>query len=203
MSKVKIEGNASGTGTFTIAAPNSNTDRTLTLPDEAGTVLTSGGAGTDYLTPTGDGSGLTGIVAEGPLVIATGGTQSYTPGVFTKAALDSASVNIGGYFDYTTNYRFTPAIAGYYMVVGSVFFDWNGSGGYRTETFIYKNGSSYDANYTGSFSGGSDQYGHRQVSTLVALNGTTDYIELYFRGAGGSTTNVSTQRLKITYVRGL
>jgi len=44
MSKVKIEGNASGTGTFTIAAPNSNTDRTLTLPDEAGTVLTSGGA---------------------------------------------------------------------------------------------------------------------------------------------------------------
>lgn len=44
MSKVAIQGNASGTGTFTIAAPNSNTDRTLTLPDEAGTVLTSGGA---------------------------------------------------------------------------------------------------------------------------------------------------------------
>ena len=42
MSKVAIQGNASGTGTFTIAAPNSNTDRTLTLPDEAGTVLTSG-----------------------------------------------------------------------------------------------------------------------------------------------------------------
>jgi len=41
MSKVAITGNASGTGTFTIAAPNSNTDRTLTLPDEAGTVLTS------------------------------------------------------------------------------------------------------------------------------------------------------------------
>ena len=41
MSKVSITGNASGTGTFTLAAPNSNTDRTLTLPDEAGTVLTS------------------------------------------------------------------------------------------------------------------------------------------------------------------
>src|SRR5210317_1811719 len=36
MSKVKIEGNASGTGTLTIAAPNTNTDRTLTLPDGAG-----------------------------------------------------------------------------------------------------------------------------------------------------------------------
>ena len=42
MSKVVIQGNASGTGNFTIAAPNSNTDRTLTLPDVAGTVLTSG-----------------------------------------------------------------------------------------------------------------------------------------------------------------
>jgi hypothetical protein len=42
MSRVVIQGNASGTGDFTIAAPNSNTDRTLTLPDVAGTVLTSG-----------------------------------------------------------------------------------------------------------------------------------------------------------------
>jgi hypothetical protein len=43
MSKVAIQGNASGTGVFTIAAPNTNTDRTLTLPDEAGTVLTTAG----------------------------------------------------------------------------------------------------------------------------------------------------------------
>ena len=41
MSNISITPNASGTGTFTIAAPNSNTDRTLTLPDEAGTVLTN------------------------------------------------------------------------------------------------------------------------------------------------------------------
>jgi hypothetical protein len=42
MSKVAIEGNASGTGTFTIASPNSNTNRTLTLPDSTGTVVVSG-----------------------------------------------------------------------------------------------------------------------------------------------------------------
>jgi hypothetical protein len=41
MSKVVIQGNASGTGDFTIAAPNSNTNRTLTLPDEAGTIATT------------------------------------------------------------------------------------------------------------------------------------------------------------------
>ncbi len=43
MSQVKIQGNASGTGIFTIASPNGNTDRTLTLPDQTGTVLTNAG----------------------------------------------------------------------------------------------------------------------------------------------------------------
>jgi hypothetical protein len=41
MSKISITSNASGTGVFTISSPATNTDRTLTLPDEAGTVLTN------------------------------------------------------------------------------------------------------------------------------------------------------------------
>ena len=45
MSKIALTPNASGTGTFTIASPNSNTDRTLTLPDAAGTVLIADGSG--------------------------------------------------------------------------------------------------------------------------------------------------------------
>jgi len=43
MSKISITPSASGTGVFTISSPATNTDRTLTLPDEAGTVLTSAG----------------------------------------------------------------------------------------------------------------------------------------------------------------
>jgi hypothetical protein len=39
MSKVSLAGNASGTGIFTIASPNSNTDRTLTLPNSSGTLM--------------------------------------------------------------------------------------------------------------------------------------------------------------------
>jgi hypothetical protein len=42
MSKIKIQGNASGTGVLTIEAPNTNTDRTITLPDIDGTLQTSG-----------------------------------------------------------------------------------------------------------------------------------------------------------------
>jgi hypothetical protein len=42
MSKIALSGNASGTGTLTIAAPNTNSDRTLTLPDAAGTMFNQG-----------------------------------------------------------------------------------------------------------------------------------------------------------------
>ena len=42
MSKISLTGNASGTGTFTLASPNSSTDRTLDLPDAAGTIQVSG-----------------------------------------------------------------------------------------------------------------------------------------------------------------
>ena len=77
MAKVKIQGNASGTGILTITAPNTSTDRTVTLPDATGTLLNSDGdgssltgiqsplvEGTDYLAPDGDGSSLTGITTD-------------------------------------------------------------------------------------------------------------------------------------------
>jgi hypothetical protein len=40
MSKVSIAGDVNGTGVFTIASPNGNTNRTLTLPDVTATVIT-------------------------------------------------------------------------------------------------------------------------------------------------------------------
>jgi len=51
MAKVKIQGHASGTGILTVTAPNTSTDRTITLPDATGTLLNSDG----------DGSSLTGV----------------------------------------------------------------------------------------------------------------------------------------------
>jgi hypothetical protein len=41
MSRIALTPNASGTGTLTIAAPSTNADRTLTLPDATGTILSS------------------------------------------------------------------------------------------------------------------------------------------------------------------
>jgi hypothetical protein len=44
MAKVKIQGHASGTGILTVTAPNTSTDRTITLPDSTGTLLNSDGS---------------------------------------------------------------------------------------------------------------------------------------------------------------
>jgi hypothetical protein len=39
MSQVKVQGNVSGTGIFTIESPNSNNNRTMTLPDASGALF--------------------------------------------------------------------------------------------------------------------------------------------------------------------
>ena len=44
MAKVKITGHASGTGILTVTAPNTSTDRTITLPDATGTLATTADA---------------------------------------------------------------------------------------------------------------------------------------------------------------
>ena len=41
MSKIRLTPNASGTGTVTLTVPSTSTDRTVTLPDETGTVITT------------------------------------------------------------------------------------------------------------------------------------------------------------------
>lgn len=57
MSKVAISGGATGSATYTIQAPTGSTDRVLTLPDEAGTVLTSGTPLSSF--PSGFANGIT------------------------------------------------------------------------------------------------------------------------------------------------
>jgi len=55
MAKVKIQGNASGTGTLTLTAPNTNADRIITLPDEDITL----GGGVDGIVSTANATAIT------------------------------------------------------------------------------------------------------------------------------------------------
>lgn len=61
MSNIKVQASPTGTGVVTLTAPTTNTDRTVTLPDQTGTVYISGG---DIGTPSaGNGSNLTNLNA--------------------------------------------------------------------------------------------------------------------------------------------
>ncbi len=76
MAKVKIQGHASGTGVLTVTAPNTSTDRTITLPDSTGTILDENsslpaGNLTGNL-PAIDGSNLTGVAPTKSVVEALG-----------------------------------------------------------------------------------------------------------------------------------
>ena len=55
MAKVKIQGHASGTGILTVTAPNTSTDRTITLPDEDVTL----GAATPSIDDNGNATAIT------------------------------------------------------------------------------------------------------------------------------------------------
>jgi len=82
VSNVKIQGNASGTGTITLQAPNTNTDRTINLPDLSGNLgLTSAGTS---ITVQDEGSTLStaaetlNFVGSGVTASGTGTTKTIT-----------------------------------------------------------------------------------------------------------------------------
>jgi hypothetical protein len=93
MSKVQLQGNVSGTGVFTIASPNSNTDRTLTLPDSSGTIGLSGAAVARSQLPTGSilqvvqGSDTTARSTSSNYPVDSGWTASITPTSATSRIL--------------------------------------------------------------------------------------------------------------------
>ena len=191
MSSVKIEGNASGTGIFTIASPNSNTNRTLTLPDNTGTIVTTGSSTAITQSMIG-----TGVAGTGPAFSAYRATsaQTVTNATLTKLQAQTEEFDTASCYDNATNYRFTPNVAGYYQVNGNIYLQATTALADVNFITIYKNGArSKDG--TAFYGGGAvGKYVFAQVSTIIYLNGSTDYIELYgyVNGTGTLTFESST-----------
>jgi hypothetical protein len=180
MSKVALSGNASGTGTFTIASPNSNTDRTLTLPDNTGTILTTATAGVPVNGPA---------FSAYPLA-----SQSIPNATFTKLQVNTEFFDTNGNFD-VSNYRFTPTVAGYYQLTGTWYA--NTSTGQVIAT-IYKNGTAYQGASLQFFTSGVQPC----INSLIYLNGSTDYVELYVYQSQGASFSTLAGRSDIYYFQG-
>lgn len=180
MSSVVISGDTSGA--ITLQAPAVAGSTTLTLPATSGTVALNGPAFSAYASST----------------------QSITATTFTKVTLGTEDFDTNSNFD-TSNSRFTPTIAGYYQVTGTI-------RGLNTTTFtnficsIYKNGNEILRNQISATLSTSIAT-QIQCSGLIYLNGSTDYIELYGRldGSGTSSFNYvgepTTSRMSACLVR--
>jgi len=102
--------------------------------------------------------------------------QSLSSAAFTKVQFNNEQFDIGGYYDPTTNYRYTPLVAGKYFIYGKMYITYGSSAVTQTLISIYKNGSSY-ARYQRI--GTTADYGSVDVSAIIDFNGTTDYVEIY------------------------
>jgi len=112
------------------------------------------------------------------------GNQTITGYTYTKVQLNNEIFDTNNNFDPTTNYRFTPTVAGYYQISAGVVWSSSNSG---NQIVVYKNGNR-------SFVGqNQDSGGLWQVASgLVYCNGSTDYIELIAAHLVGSNKDLTT-----------
>ena len=137
------------------------------------------------------GYGITDIY--GPLLMATNSVaQTITTTGFTTLIYSNEVTDIGSYYNTTTG-RYTPQVAGYYQITATVLPTPTGSSYGAFFLAIYKNtigiaegnGSSLDPSWGES--------GVSSATTLVYLNGSTDYIQckLYCSSITGTFTTTT------------
>ena len=170
---------------------------------KVGTITTSSGSGTITLGQSGE----TISVPSGATFSATAGTMSgqnypafeayqsssqsgISNNTWTKISANTEKFDTDSMYDSTTNYRFTPTIAGKYFVYGAISVSSQTTFNlYVPNVAIYKNGSSYKQ----SVMNFNSNYAHNEdwifISATVELNGSSDYVELYGRG-NANTGNI-------------
>jgi hypothetical protein len=110
-------------------------------------------------------------------------SQSISSNTYVKVQLNTEDFDTNNNFDSTTNYRFTPTVAGYYQVNGGVSYGTAASG--VAQLFLFKNGSLFKRGGGTPLNAASGL--NLVISNIVYFNGSTDYVESYaFQNSGGS-----------------
>jgi len=106
--------------------------------------------------------------------------QTLTSNVLTKILYQSELWDTNSNYDTSTS-RFTPTVAGYYQINAAVC---TGASSSQQLLAIYKNGALYQRNDIPSIN-------INQISSIVSLNGSTDYIEIYASFGTGQITSAN------------
>ena len=159
---VALKGATSGQVTLNVPAVAGT--NTLTLPAVTGNVITSA----DTATVT-QAMMAAGVAGNGPS-FSVYSSVAQTISTATKIQFNVEEWDTANCFDNTTNYRFTPNVAGYYQI--NCFVRANNNA--QQFTMLYKNGLNYR-----DVLGSTAIFG-LPLSTMVFCNGTTDYLEIYF-----------------------
>ena len=128
----------------------------------------------------------------------TSSDQSISNSTETKVVFDLEEFDTNNCFDNVTNYRFTPTVAGYYQINATINTEGSTSAT-RAFTSLYKNGTSYKRGYDNTVT-----ISRASVfNSLVYLNGSTDYIEMYiFITATSAQVNQNPGTPILTYFSG-
>ncbi len=166
MSAIKLSTPSSGSISLSPADTASNL--VITVPAVSGTMITTAST----------------FAGTGPTFSAYSNTnQSISNNTWTKLIMNVEEWDTASCFD-TTNYRFTPNVAGYYQITCAVAGGGTSSGN-GTCIAVYKNGGGYKTGNASLYMSG---FGQSTIGTaLVYLNGSTDYIEAWAVQVTGST----------------
>ncbi len=116
-------------------------------------------------------------------------TQTLTTLTITKAQLGTERFDTDNCYDNSTNYRFTPTVAGKYYVYTQIVL-YGTSDLDRARTFIYKNGSLYSKGTVDPVNTTPLNQTSVGVSSVIDMNGSSDYLEIFVEAQGAATLNI-------------
>ena len=162
-----------GTGATTLTANNvllgnGTSAVQVVAPGTSGTVLISNGT-----------TWTTSVAPAFSAYVAAG--QAISGATWTKMQAGTKEFDTNNNYDNTTNYRFTPTVAGYYQFNAC----WQSVSSASVTLAFYKNGSAAKAGIfsTTSVIGGPNV----AASSLIYCNGSTDYVECYVYSSVSNT----------------
>ena len=156
--------------------------------NESGDTITIGASGDTITIPTGatltvPNGGLSGQNYPAFEAYGSANQTGISSGTWTKIAYNTERFDTNSMYDNSTNYRFTPTIAGKYFVYLQVaVFSETNFKLYVANGAIYKNGTRYLLNPNNANNTYPENERTISINAVIDMNGTTDYVEGYARG---------------------